>query len=244
MSRSPQRSHPISQGGKSVRAFWAVCPPEAGVLSEAAALLRELKRPFLGLGLAPSWVRGEGLHITLKFLGDIPEEVVGEIVGHVESSLAAAGLVVPRVQLGGLGLFAGPERPSVVFTEVLAAPEPPELHAPKDAGEVVPREAAELLRLQGALDGWHEALGIPREQRAFRPHLTLARIKNAPPDRDGSRARGLRELLQQYEPRRYGPAFAIEELILFESRLGPQGAVYEPLARLHVRPPMHNVPHD
>jgi 2'-5' RNA ligase len=214
-----------------VRAFWAVCPPasEGGALEEAAALLRELKRPLAGLGLLPSWVRGEGLHITLKFLGDIAEEDVGGIVGHVESSLATAGLAVPRAQLGGLGLFAGPERPSVVFAEVLAAPEP---HAP--------REPAELVRLQAALGGWHEELGIPREQRAFHPHLTLARIKNAPPDRDGSRARGLRELLSQYSARRYGPVFAIEELILFESRLGSQGAVYEPLARLRVRPPMQN----
>lgn len=240
MSRSPQSSHPISQGGKSVRAFWAVCPPEDGALAEAASLLRELKRPFAGLGLAPSWVRSEGLHVTLKFLGDIPEENVGEIVGHVESSLAVAGLAVPRVQLGGLGLFAGPERPSVVFTEVLAAPEPPELHAQTEPGEAVaPREATELVRLQAALEGWHEALGIPRETRAFHPHLTLARIKNAPPDRDGSRAQGLRELLSRYSARRYGPAFAVEELILFESRLGAQGAVYEPLMRLRVRPVGH-----
>lgn len=226
-----------------MRAFWAACPPasEGGALAEAAALLRELKRPFAGLGLAPSWVRGEGLHITLKFLGEIPEEDVGQIVGHVESSLARAGLVVPRAQLGGLGLFAGPERPSVVFAEVLAervaegagAPEPHAL-----------REPSELVRLQAALEGWHEELGIPREPRAFHPHLTLARIKNAPPDRDGSRARGLRELLARYSARRYGPVFAIEELILFESRLGPKGAVYEPLARLPVRPPGQNNHHD
>lgn len=240
MSRSPQSS----QGGKSVRAFWAVCPPpsEDGALAEVSGLLRELKRPLAGLGLEPSWVRGEGLHITLKFLGDLPEAAVGEIVDHVESSLATAGPFLPRVQLGGLGLFAGPERPSVVFAEVLAAPE---LQAPGKEGEAVAHhEPSELVRLQAALEDWHEALGIPREQRAFHPHLTLARIKNAPPDRDGSRARGLRELLSRYAARRYGPAFAVEELILFESRLGPQGAVYEPLMRLRVRPAGQNDQND
>jgi 2'-5' RNA ligase len=225
-SQSEKSLRASPQGAKSLRAFWAVCPPEEGALAEVGALLRELKRPFMALGLDPAWVRSDALHITLKFLGDVPEEDVGEIVGHVESSLGAAGLGAPRAQLGGLGLFAGPERPSVVFAQVLAA------GTSQPDGR--PSEAEELIRLQAALEGWHEELGILREQRAFHPHLTLARIKNPPPDREGSRTRGLRELLEKYGPRRYGPAFGIEELILFESRLGPQGARYEPLARLRI----------
>lgn len=207
----------------TLRLFWAVCPPDESI-QEATALLRELKRPLAALDLSPAWVRGDGLHITLKFLGEVAEGDIGDMVAHVERELAAARATLtpaPQLQLGGLGLFAGPERPSVLFAGVLGHPGPP----------------AELLKLQAVLEGWLEALGFAREARAYHPHLTLARIKHAPPDRDGRRTRALQQLVQDFAARRFGPVFPAAELCLYESQLGPQGARYVPIVRLPLAAP-------
>lgn len=217
---------------KTLRVFWAVCPQQEA-LDEVAALVRELKKPLSALGLSPAWCRPDGLHVTLKFIGDVAEDTVGEQVAHVERALAPARgeLAAAWVQLGGLGTFGAPDRPAVLFAQVLRA------QAGADAA-AESGEPSELLVLQARLEGWLEDLSgadYRRDERAFHPHLTLARFKHGGPrdrDRDGGRAQGLRELVEKYAPRRYGPRFRIDELVLFESQLGGDGARYVPLARL------------
>jgi 2'-5' RNA ligase len=226
---------------KTLRVFWAVCPPEEA-LDEVTALIRELKRPLSALGLSPAWCRPDGLHVTLKFIGQLAEDAVGEQVAHVERALAAAHkqgeLPAAWAQLGGLGTFGAPERPAVLFAQVLRARAGADAAAASTAGAAdepsEPSEPSELRALQARLEGWLEDLLIERDERAFHPHLTLARFKHAGPrDRDGNRGgRTLRELVQEYAPRRYGPRFRIDELVLFESQLGGDGAHYVPLARL------------
>ena len=122
---------------KTLRVFWAVCPQQQA-LDEVAALVRELKKPLSALGLSPSWCRPDGLHVTLRFIGELAEEQVGEQVAHVERSLAAAQgeLAAVWAQLGGLGLFAGPERPSVLFAQVHGATADPALQAPAEPVEL------------------------------------------------------------------------------------------------------------
>ena len=235
----------------TLRVFWAVCPPQEA-LDEVTALVRELKKPLSALGLSPAWCRTDGLHVTLKFIGDVAEDAVGEQVAHVERELTAARgrgeLAAAWAQLGGLGTFGAPERPAVLFAQVLRA----QAGADAAAGPGEPSEPSELGALQAGLEGWLEALSserYPRDARAFHPHLTLARFKHGGP-RDRSRpdraqgdraqgdrahddrAQGLRELLQKHAPRRYGPRFRLDELVLFESQLGSDGARYVPLARL------------
>lgn len=217
---------------KTLRVFWAVCPQQQA-LDEVAALVRELKKPLSALGLSPAWCRPDGLHVTLKFIGDVAEDTVGEQVAHVERALAAARgeLAAAWAQLGGLGAFGAPDRPSVLYARVLRA------QAGADAA-AEPGEPSELLALQARLEGWLEDLLIDRDERPFNPHLTLARFKHGGPRDRGpgsardERARGLRELVEEYAPRRYGPRFRIDELVLFESQLGGDGARYVPLARL------------
>ncbi|MFO0573433.1 MAG: RNA 2',3'-cyclic phosphodiesterase [Polyangia bacterium] len=226
---------------KTLRVFWAVCPPQQA-LDEVAALVRELKKPLAALGLGPAWCRPDGLHVTLKFIGDVAEDTVGEQVAHVERALSAArgGLAAAWVQLGGLGTFGAPDRPAVLFAQVLRA----QAGADAAAG---PSEPSGLMALQARLEAWLEdllAADYRRDERAFHPHLTLARFKHGGPrdrarpgrtndDRaHDDRAQGLRELLQEYAPRRYGPRFRVDELVLFESQLGSDGARYVPLARL------------
>ena len=135
----------------TVRAFVAVDLPDEveRALGEAARTLRDARIE----GLRP--VRPEGVHLTLKFLGDVPESLVGEIAQVV--SEAVAGHRTFEVSIGGFGAFPNTRRPLVLWVGIEG-----------DAGP--------LMRLQANVDAALGALGFPTETRPFHPHLTLARL--------------------------------------------------------------------
>ena len=100
-------------------------------------------------------VRPEGVHLTLKFLGDVPGSRVDEI-GHALSE-AVAGHRRFEVSTGGFGAFPNTRRPQVLWVGL--------------AGRLEP-----LMGLQADVDAALVGLGFPAEKRPFHPHLTLARL--------------------------------------------------------------------
>jgi 2'-5' RNA ligase len=103
-----------------------------------------------------------------------------------------------------LGVFPGARRPLVIWCGV--------------TGDV-----EKLSVLQKQLDNDFAGIGFPRENRPFRAHLTIGRIK------DPSGLTGISEALTKYNAFAAGE-FSCKELILFQSRLTPQGAIYTKLA--------------
>jgi len=102
------------------------------------------------------WARVEGLHVTLKFVGEVSEELV-------EKMKAALGQVKAapfEVKFEGIGFFPNAKSPRVFWAGV-------------DGGEA-------LTRLASAVDASLEKLGITREEKAYHPHLTLARASTHP----------------------------------------------------------------
>lgn len=182
-----------------IRSFIAIELPDEvrGALSQIQERLRESAGGV-------RWVQPASIHLTLKFLGDIRPEQVEPI------AVAAAGVVEgePPFSLGlsGLGAFPNPRRPRVVWAGL--------------EGDV-----ERLGRLQARLEGALEPLGFPREQRAFRPHLTLGRVKD--PRRPPDLSRALAELTV--------PAcnsFDVHEILVYKSDLRPTGAIYTKLQHL------------
>jgi 2'-5' RNA ligase len=102
-----------------------------------------------------SWVREPALHLTVKFLGEQPADLVGRLV----EELRAVGdrNKVIEVEIGGVGAFPNFRRPRVVWIGV--SPDP------------------KLELLHHDVESACEALGIPLDGKPFRPHLTLARVK-------------------------------------------------------------------
>lgn len=161
------------------------------------ALQDELRRPGL-TGLR--WVRPEGVHLTLKFLGETPVTKIGEI----EQALAGAAQAVAAhtLSLGKLGTFGGRQSPRVLWLDL--------------RGDV-----SALHRLQQAVEKALAPLGFPAEDRSFSPHLTLARIR---PEDAREAARALNEGLHAV----HVPVteIRVSEISLMRSKLGPGGAVY------------------
>ena len=155
-----------------------------------------------------SFTPAENLHLTLKFLGEVPDAQVPR----VSDALAAVG-PVGEFDLKGGGVVCFPERGRV---RVVSA-----------AVESTPN----LIELQRRIEGAMEAAGFPREGRAYHPHITLARARIAlPAPMRGS----LMALGDASEPAGW---MRVHDFVLMQSRLHPKGAQYTPAARFYIKLP-------
>jgi 2'-5' RNA ligase len=189
----------------SVRVFAALeLPPDL------KRQLAEVQTGFQDLlaGDCVRWVRPDGIHLTLKFYGEVPPEQVSEIETGLSRSAASAQPI--HMAVGGLGVFPDARRPQVIWTAL--------------EGELSP-----LQRLQGAVEREAQALGFTPEARAFTPHLTLGRVR--PGVKTAERERLIQVLAQM---RAQMPAqslgdFSPGHLSLMRSELRAGGSVYTQL---------------
>jgi 2'-5' RNA ligase len=185
------------------RLFVALEPPEP-VRRRLALLAAELRR---GAGRAADevrWVEAEKIHLTLQFLGAVPEERVGAVAEAVRAAAAAAGRPL-SLEVKGAGGFPNARRPRVVWAGL--------------AGDLEP-----LAALVQDLGRRLAPLGFPPEERPFSPHLTLGRAR----DRRG--APGLAGALA-HAAQADGAPWRAGEVALVESHLSPKGPRYEAIAR-------------
>lgn len=167
----------------------------------------------LGERMPPSsirWVRPEGVHLTLKFLGDTPVERVDEVKVALASAAAEVGPFTFTV--GGVGCFPSTRRPRVVWVG---------LHEP----------AGTLARLRDAVERHVAPVGFPTERRPFHPHLTLGRVQRRA---STSEVRKIGEVVAG------SIAGTIDEMAVtrvsyIKSDLRPTGAVYTMLAESELR---------
>ena len=168
---------------------------------EVLEALEETQAQLRGKGLgALRWVRSEGIHLTLKFLGETPASRVASISEAVKS--ATVGHASHSLSLGKLGTFGGRNNPRVLWVDV--------------GGDVEATRA-----LQGSIDNALAQLGFAKETRAFSPHLTLARVR---PETAREVAGALADAIES-TPAPAG-TIAVREVSLMQSTLGPAGAVY------------------
>ncbi len=174
-----------------MRTFIAIDLPDP-----VRAALAKAQESFRGLCSDARWTRPEGIHLTLKFLG----EISGAQVAQVSEVLLKAGSFAPfSVEIAGFGFFPSAKRPRVFWTGVAAS------HA--------------LTELAASIETQMEKLGFAREERGFSPHLTLARFKDPRPQPELSSA------VAAAAASLFGK-FEVSEFFLFESKLSAHGAQY------------------
>jgi 2'-5' RNA ligase len=180
-----------------MRLFTAIdLPPET--TARLDALLNQL-RPAARL----RWSRAENLHVTTKFIGEWPEERLGELKTAF-AEIPAVGEIA--ISLRGLGYFPNPHQPRVFWVAV---------HAPDS-----------LARLAHLTEDATAALGVPREDRPYSPHLTLARLnaRYDPPGALGALRRAVASL-----PETDCGTFTARDWHLYLSEPGPGGSRYTKL---------------
>ena len=183
--------------GEKLRAFIAISLPEP-VLQGIVTAQETLKRS----GLKIRWVRKEGIHLTLKFLGDIDRDSVEKISEAMER---ATGSFSPfTLWAEGIGVFPNLRRPRVAWVGL--------------SGDI------EILRaLQRDLESQLSGLGFSKEKRPFKGHLTLGRVKGR---LDGIKLQEALEDLGDFRTE----SFTAQSIVLFQSDLRPDGAVYSRVA--------------
>jgi 2'-5' RNA ligase len=145
----------IDQSAPGRRLFVAVPLPDAATAEIAAIVDRVRAMPLPAAARDVRWVRLDGLHLTLRFLGPTPAEQVEPTAAAVARAAAAARGPF-ELELVGAGAFPSGRRPRTLWIGLESGTD----------------ELADLVRLtEAAL----EEAGWPRDERPFRPHLTLAR---------------------------------------------------------------------
>ena len=183
---------------KPVRAFLAIeLPPDI------KDLIEDIKERLMPALKGIRWARPEGMHLTLKFFGDVSQGDVVCISEVVEKNVID---IAPMELNAGLpGGFPSLKRPRVLWLGI--------------GGDTQRLEA-----LQAEIEGDLKECGFPGEKRAFKPHLTLGRARS----RGGIISGSEDVITKTWEPGTH--RFDVRELILFESELKPGGAVYTKLA--------------
>ena len=149
---------------------------------------------------AASWVRPHALHVTLKFLGDTPDDQIEAI--RDSATLGLKEIMSFSIELQGFGVFPHCKAPRIFWIGITSGNE-------------------QILAVAANVDEALIPLGFPKEGKPFHPHVTLARIK-----KDHQRfgqALNQKEMLTR--SMRFGPVI-VERVTLFKSDLRPTGSVY------------------
>ena len=187
----------VSRGPEQIRSFIAIELPEEAKKG-LARLRKQLERDehkFV------KWVDPGGIHLTLKFLGNIPSKRVTEITEAMAK--AVQGISPFRLEISGLGAFPSLKQARILWVGI--------------GGEL-----DQLSTLQQNIDSVLAALGFAREERPFVPHLTLARVREGaslPERRSFGELVGSAAFEDKYP-------IEVEAVRLMRSQLTPAGALY------------------
>ena len=187
-----------------IRSFIAIDFPE-----ETRKALEDIQRELKLCRAGVRWVKPSSIHLTLKFLGNIPAAQVENIALALAQEVRDGAPIT--LGAAGLGAFPSRRKPRVIWIGM--------------EGEV-----QRLTRIQARVENALEPLGFVREKRPFQPHLTIGRVK------DRRRLQALIDAMATLDMEPFN-SFDADEIILYKSDLRPTGAIYTKLHRMPLAAP-------
>jgi 2'-5' RNA ligase len=182
-----------------IRSFLAFDLPAE--MRDSVSLLSSELKPLLPRA---RWVRAENIHLTIVFLGEVPESSIEGIAGVAKSVCDRYGAF--DMALRGVGVFSGIRNPRVLWIGLQT-------------------DLERISYFRNALQRELRPFGIQEEKRSFRPHLTVCRFRKG--------AKGgepLAKIISEYKE--FSASFCrVERLFLFKSELTPKGSIYTELAQ-------------
>jgi RNA 2',3'-cyclic 3'-phosphodiesterase len=155
---------------------------------------------------AASWSRVENIHLTLKFFGNVEVKRIARISEAAER--VARQFSTFQIGIGETGVFPKPSRPQVLWIGV------------NDP-------SGQLSALQEKFENECAAEGFEKENRAYRPHLTIARLR---------KPEGARQLAEAHLQMKFEPVdVELKELVVFRSELSPKGSKYTVISAADLR---------
>lgn len=194
-----------------IRTFLAInlSEPLRTNLTKMHSELKQRLGGELSKNIRVSWVQPSSLHLTVKFLGDIDEQLVAPMQKAMENVLSSHRVV--EIPLDRLGVFPRLQQPRVLWVGPLELWEKSQ-------------DAARVDSLHRAVDDCCSSLNLAPDTRPLSPHLTLARIKEG--ERDFGQILARSGLLDK--PVSVG-SMTVDAIDLMKSELRPTGSVYTKL---------------
>ena len=180
----------------TIRTFIAIDIPQS-IKSEIRLVQVRLRNVP---GSRITWTKPAGIHLTLKFLGDVEKDRISDVIDAVSGGIAGSGVLSLRTtELGG---FPNLGKPRVLWVGVDGS--------------------RELISIQESIDRRLAKLGFPREKKRFHPHLTVGRVKSL------ERNSELPGKYREFEFPAID--WTAEEVLVMSSVLKPSGAEYSVIA--------------
>lgn len=146
-----------------------------------------------------AWVNPDKLHLTLRFIGNCDEDEMQKVLYSAQFASKNSGPI--RLDVSGTGVFPNARRARVLWLGV----------------------DGEVDKMAKTADRFNEAYGLKGEHDVFKPHLTIARVKDAAKNR---------EVINNHVKSQFEPVeFKVSEIVVYESELRPKGSVYSAVAR-------------
>jgi 2'-5' RNA ligase len=176
------------------RVFCAIeLPPE--VRARLEDHVRRLRKDVPDV--AASWSRVENIHLTLKFFGNVEVKRIEKISAAAERAVKEFSTF--QIGVGGTGVFPRPSRPQVLWIGIVD-------------------QSGRLSALHEKFDDACAVEGFPKEDRAYKPHLTIARLR---------KPEGARQLANAHVQTKFEQIdVEVKEVVLFRSELSPKGSKY------------------
>lgn len=186
---------------KTIRAFIAIEMP-AKIIDG----LKEIQHELKDTSNKVTWVKPENIHLTIKFLGDIEADKIDSIAGLLEGAAAKSHSF--DISVKGVGGFPTIDNPRVLWVGI-------------------EESNVNLFALYNNIEDALSAISFAKEERPFKPHLTLGRIKFL------KDKKGLRERIERFKDITLGQ-YMVDSICLFQSRLTPEGAVHIKLEKIEL----------
>lgn len=181
-----------------MRTFIAIELPES-----IKRKIGEVQTPLKKTDAFVSWVKPGNIHVTLKFLGEVPEDKIEEVFAATEKALQATKPFT--MSLEGMGGFPNLRRPRVIWIGAGSGQE-------------------KLSGLAKRIEEEMEEIGFPREKRRFSAHFTIGRVKSP---------RNIERLAELVESTDFQTEeIQVTEVVVMKSQLDPAGAIYTPLKKV------------
>jgi len=165
--------------------------------------IEQLQAPLKKTNAFVSWVKPENIHVTLKFLGEVPENKINEVFSATGKALEGAKKFT--MSLKGLGAFPDVRRPRVIWVG-------------SGSGE------KELSYLANRVEEEMEKIGFPKEDRKFSAHFTIGRVKSP---------KNVEKLMELVKLSNFQTEeIEVNEVVVMKSQLHPAGAIYTPLKKI------------
>jgi len=165
--------------------------------------IEQLQAPLKKTGAFVSWVKPANIHVTLKFLGEVPEDKINEVFSATEKALEGAKKFT--MSLKGTGVFPNLRRPRVIWVG-------------SGSGE------EELSHMANRIEEEMEKIGFPKEKRKFSAHFTIGRVKSP---------KNIEKLMELVESSDFQTEkIEVNEVVVMKSQLHPAGAIYTPLKKV------------